>query len=195
MAAMSATPHLAADDAASYLDGTLTDDARVEVERHIAECDSCREEIAAAARLVATIPPASRRTLSWWRIALPLAAGIVAVVMLRRPATAPVAESAERAAPADASAIALVSPAPDAVLVPGATRLVWRAIDASTGYDVVIKDSTGATMWKAETADTTLIVPAGISLRAGERYVWVVYGQRGDGTSVPSAESSVRAVR
>jgi hypothetical protein len=195
MAAMSATPHLAADDAASFLDGTLSDDARVEVERHIAECDTCREEIAAASRLVATIPPASRRTLSVWRIALPLAAGIVAVVMLRRPATAPVATSAERAVPRDAAAITLVSPAPDAALVPGTTRLVWRPIDGGIGYRVVIKDSSGAPVWESETTDTVLAVPAGVVLREGETYVWRIDGQRSDLSSVSSAEASVRALR
>jgi anti-sigma factor RsiW len=192
---MSATPHLAADDAASYLDGTLSDDARVDVERHIAECDTCREEIAVAARLVATIPPATRRTLSWWRIALPLAAGIVAVVMLRRPATAPVATSAERAAPGDASAITLVFPAPDGILVPGTTRLVWRPIDGGVRYSVVMKDQSGAPVWESETTDTVLAVPAGVALREGETYVWRVDGQRSDLSSVSSAEASVRAVR
>jgi len=48
------TSHLSVDDAASYIDGTLSDDAREVVERHLAECDSCREEVAASARLVAT---------------------------------------------------------------------------------------------------------------------------------------------
>ena len=89
------TTHLSIEEAASYIDGTLSDDARAAIERHLAECDSCREEVAASARLVATVPTQARRGVPW-RLVLPLAAGILVAVMLVRPASRPDATPTER---------------------------------------------------------------------------------------------------
>ena len=186
------TSHLSIEDAASYIDGTLSDDAREVIERHLAECDSCREEVAASARLVASVPTQARRGVPW-RLVVPLAAGILVAVMLVRPASQPDARPTERAVATDGSTIALVAPAADAPLAAGRTRLVWRALDDSVAYNVVLKDASGDEVWTGETADTTIVVPASVRLRAGERYVWRVDGSRTDGTSVASAEMSVRA--
>jgi anti-sigma factor RsiW len=186
------TSHLSVDEAASYIDGTLSDDAREVIERHLAECESCREEVAASARLVASVPTQARRGVPW-RLVLPLAAGILVAVMIRRPASRPDAAPIERGGAADGSAIALVAPVSGAPLVAGRTRLVWRALDDSVLYNVVLKDAAGAKVWSGETADTMLAVPAGVQLRVGEQYVLRVDGQRTDGSSVSSAEVSVKA--
>jgi len=194
-ASVSATPHLSIDDAASYIDGTLTDEARADVERHLAECDTCREEVAASTRLVATLPEPARRQLPW-RLVLPLAAGILVAVVLARPtARTAVAPAQERGAPSDASQIVLVAPAPDATLDGEASRFVWHPIAGSIGYRVVIKDASGAPVWSGDVADTVLAIPAALHLRAAESYVWRVDGQRGDGTTASSAEASFRVER
>ena len=195
---VSATPHLSVDDAASYIDGTLADDARAAVERHLAECDTCREEVAASSRLVATLPaPAARR---WpWQLLLPLAAGIVVAVMLVRPTSrTSIAPSQERSAPNDASdgsRITLVAPTPGAAIAPDAPRFSWHSIANSIGYRVVIKDASGAPVWSGDVADTVLVIPAELRLRTGESYVWRVDGQRADGTTASSAEASFRVAR
>jgi hypothetical protein len=192
---VSATPHLSIDDAASFVDGTLPDEARAGVERHLAECDSCREEVAASSRLLATLPAPVRRRFPW-RLALPLAAGILAVVVLRRPAQrTDVAPARERGAPTDASHIVLVAPAPDAALASDASRFVWHPMAGSIGYRMVIKDASGAPVWSGDAADTVLVLPAEVHLRAGESYVWRVDGQRADGTTASSAEASFQVAR
>jgi len=192
---VSATPHLSIDDATSYIDGTLTDEVRADVERHLAECDSCREEVAASSRLITTLPAPARRTFPW-RLAFPLAAGILAVLVLRRPVPrAEVAPAQERGAPNDASHIALVSPAPDALLAPTGSRFVWHAINGSIGYRIVIKDASGAPVWSADAADTMLVLPPSVRLRAGELYAWRVDGQRADGTTAASTEASFQVAR
>lgn len=189
------TPHLSTEDAASYIDGTLPDGARAGVERHLAECDSCREEVAASSRLIATLPALPRRRLPW-RFVLPIAAGILAVVVLRRPAShTDVAPVQERGTPSDASRITLVSPTPDATLALGASRFVWHPISSSIGYRIVIKDASGAPVWSGDAADTVLVIPAELRLRPGESYVWRVDGQRADGTTASSAETSFRVAR
>jgi len=191
---VSATPHLSTDEVASYIDGTLTDEARADVERHLAECDSCREDVAASTRLLATLPvPAGRRLP--WRLLVPLAAGIlVAVVLVRAPSRTYVAPAQERGAPSDASHIELVAPAPDVPLA-ATSRFVWHPIAGSIGYRVVIKDASGAPVWSGDVADTVLAIPAALHLRAAESYVWRVDGQRGDGTTASSAEASFRVER
>jgi hypothetical protein len=192
---MNATPHLSTDDAASYIDGTLTDEVRADVERHLADCDSCREEVAASTRLLATLPAPAGRRLPW-RLLVPIAAGIlVAVVLVRPTSRTDVAPAQERGAPGDASHIELVAPAPDATLGAGTSRFVWHPIVASIGYRVVIKDASGAPVWNGDVADTVLVIPAELRLRAGESYVWRVDGQRADGTTASSAEASFQVAR
>jgi hypothetical protein len=191
---VSATPHLSIDDAASYIDGTLTDEARADLERHLAECDRCREEVAASSRLITTLPATAGRRLPW-RLVLPLAAGILVAVVLARPTRrTDVAPAQERGAPSDASQIVLVAPAPDAT-VAGASRFVWHPIAGSIGYRVVIKDASGAPVWGGDVADTVLAIPAALRLRAGESYMWRVDGQRADGTTASSAEASFQVAR
>ena len=192
---VNATPHLSIDDAASYIDGTLADEARADVERHLAECDACREEVAASSRLVATLPAPAVRRLPW-RLVLPLAAGILVAVVLARPTTrTEVAPAQERGAPSDASLITLVTPAPGAAIAVKAPRFIWHPMTSSIGYRVVIKDASGAPVWSGDVADTVLAIPANVQLRAGESYVWRVDGQRADGTTASSAEASFLVAR
>ena len=192
---VNATPHLSIDDAASYIDGTLTDEARVDIERHLAECDTCREEVAASSRLIATLPAQAGRRLPW-RLVVPLAAGILVAVVLARPARrTDVAPAQVRGVPSVASLIVLVAPAPDATVVAGSPRFVWHPIASSIAYRVVIKDASGAPGWSGDAADTVLAIPAELRLRAGESYVWRVDGQRADGTTASSAEASFQVAR
>jgi hypothetical protein len=59
----------------------------------------------------------------------------------------------------------------------------------------VIKDASGAPVWSADAADTVLVIPAELRLRPGESYVWRVDGQRTDGTTASSAETSFTVAR
>jgi anti-sigma factor RsiW len=195
VAVVSTTPHLSTEDAASYLDGTLSDEARTDVERHLAECDSCREELAASARLIATVPAPPRRQLAW-RLVVPIAAGLLLAIVLRRPARhVELPAGQERGASSDASHITLVSPSPDATIAAGSPRFAWRAMAGSIGYRVVIKDASGAPVWSGDAADTLLVLPAETHLRAGQSYLWRVDGQRADGTTASSAEAGFQVVR
>jgi hypothetical protein len=193
--AMNATPHLSATEVAAFVDGTSSSELRGAAERHLAECDECREEVTSCARLVAAAPPRSPRRIPW-PVVLPLAAALVVAVVWSRPSSrAGVPPASERATPTDGERIILVEPAPDASLGgrgADARRLVWRAIDGSVGYHVVIKTAEGSEVWRGEVADTTTIIPADLPLRAGEQYVWRVDGQRADGSTASSAETGFR---
>ena len=185
-------PHLSVEDVAGMIDGTLPEHDRERAERHLAECDDCREELATCARVVASSVAAPVRR-SPWRNLLPLAAGILLVVWLRRPAEHERAtDVSERAAPSTGARIATVSPAADASVSAGALRFAWRPMEGSIGYRVVVKDASGATVWSGDAADTTLALPASVRLQTSVPYVWRVDGQRADGSTAASAESGFR---
>ena len=191
-AAVSAAPHLSVEDIAGMIDGSLAGSERERAEHHLAECDECREELATCARVVTSGVAAHVRRFPW-RHLLPLAAGILVVVWLRRPAgqdRAP--DVSERAAPSAGSRMGTLSPAPGATVAAGALRFAWHPIEGSEGYHVVVKSPSGAAVWRGDVADTTLVLPDSVRLDTGTSYVWRVDGQRTDGSTAASLESSFR---
>lgn len=189
---VSAASHLSADDVAAFVDRTMPDDERGEAERHLADCDSCREEVASVARLVATAPKSSTRRAPW-RALLPIAAALLVAVMLHvRLAPSVVDPTAERGAPTSGSRIVVVAPTLEAPFTDVTRTFMWHAIDGSVGYHVVVKDMSGGIVWITDVADTAVRIPESRLLRTGETYVWRVDGQRADGTSAASAETSFR---
>lgn len=196
VAAMTADAHLSVDDIASMIDGSLTADERASVERHLAHCDDCREELAASARAVASAAPVRQRRLSW-RLLVPLAAGIVLAVFLRAPSTSEraVAPRERAAAPSRDARIVTVFPPAGTALRSSPVRFVWRPIDSSIGYHVVVKEASGVPVWSGDVSDTALALPDSVPLRAGEPYVWRVDGSRADGSSASSAETMFRIER
>jgi anti-sigma factor RsiW len=191
-AAVTAAPHLSVEDIAGMIDGTLPEHEREQAERHLAECDECREELATCTRVVASSVAVPVRRFPW-RNLLPLAAGILLVVWIRRPSDRVQADDTpERATPSTGARIATVSPATGASVGAGSLRFAWHPMEGSIGYRVVVKDASGAPVWSGDAADTTLTLPDSVRLRASTPYVWRVDGQRADGTTAASAESGFR---
>jgi anti-sigma factor RsiW len=193
---MTDEPHLSVEDLASLIDGSLVAAERATAEHHLASCDECREELAASARAVASASTAPARRFPW-RLIVPLAAGIVLAVLLRAPsADDGVDQARERAAVASRDAhIVTVFPPARAALRAETVRFVWRPIEASIGYRVVVKEASGAPVWSGEVTDTVLAIPDSVRLRAGTPYVWRVDGERTDGTTASSAEVEFRIER
>jgi hypothetical protein len=191
-AVVSSAPHLSVEDIAGMIDGSLATADRERAERHLVECDECREELATCTRVVTSgVAPPVRRFP--WRHLLPLAAGILVVVWLRRPATPDrVSDVSERAAPSMGSRIGTVFPAAGASVAAGALHFACHPIDGCEGYHVVVKDASGAPVWSGDVADTTLVLPDSVRLELNAPYVWRVDGERGDGSTAASAESGFR---
>lgn len=192
---MTSEQHLSVEDIASLIDGTLTPDERSNAERHLAHCDACREELAASTRAVAAagLPPTRRLP---WRLIAPLAAGIVFALMLRSPGEIRrVDETPERAGPARDAGIVTIFPPAGTALRADALRFVWRPFQSAIGYHVVVKEPSGAPLWTGDVADTVLVLPDSVRLRAGESYVWRVDAQRADFSTASSAETAFRIER
>ena len=174
------------------IDGTLSEHDRERTQRHLADCDACREELAESARIVASSVTVPVRRFPW-RNLLPLAAGILLVVWIRRPAERPRATNvSERASPTSTARITTVYPAADAPVGASALRFAWRSMEGSIGYSVVVKDTTGAQLWRGDAIDTVLALPDTVRLQPSVRYVWRVDGQRADGSTAASVESEFR---
>jgi anti-sigma factor RsiW len=186
---MSDAIHLSVEELASMIDGSLPEHDRDRAERHLAECDSCREELAASARVVATGVTAPVRRFPW-RYLLPLAAGILLAVWIRRPIERPhMADVAQRGSPTIGARILTVSPAVDAAVDASSLRFAWRPVEGSVGYHVVVKDASGTTVWRGDAVDTVLALPDSVRLQPNVPYVWRVDGERTDGSSAASVES------
>jgi hypothetical protein len=191
-AGVSDASHLSVEELASMIDGSLPEHDRDRAERHLVECDSCREELAASARVVATSAAVPARRFPW-RNLLALAAGILVVVWIRRPTEAPRATDVPvRASPTTGARILTVSPAADAAVDAGSLRFAWHPMEGSLGYSVVVKDASGARVWNGDAVDTVLALPDSVRLQRNVSYVWRVDGQRADGTTAASTESGFR---
>ncbi len=177
---------LTPDEVAAFLDGQLDGAELARVESHLAENPGSRQEIIKASRILSSMPKRDARR--WPRryafIGLAAAAAIAVVIIrpgdteLRRPV------SVERRSTVDEpDKIELISPANAHRLTGRGDQLVWRSIKGATYY-VVISDTSGNTVFRTSTSDTSLIIPQ--SITAAGTYYWRVDGQTPDGSSVPS---------
>jgi len=169
--------HLSAVDVAAFIDRTMSPAARERAERHMAGCESCREELAASARLASTVPPQRRGTPWAW---IGVAAAAAVVILVARPQV----ERRERGDPIErghpVTTPVQVMPADLLVRRPD-LRFVWRSDGTGTTYRVIVIDANGAPTWTTDLADTTVRIPASTKLSAGMKYFWRVEALHPDG--------------
>lgn len=177
-------PHLTESELAGYLDHDLSATERQSVEEHLVECDSCRAELVAAARLLdqelpAGAPPAvrpqrgGRWSLPAGLVGLAAAAALAALLLVGpdAPANPEITPQQERVNPEGVDRLPVVAPPQDALVPRDELRFVWA--DLGTGsYRITLMAEDGATVWSASVADTTAVPPEAIELDAGARFFW-----------------------
>ena len=187
--------HLTAELIAAYADGALDDGERTAADTHLARCAKCRRELAGVADLIATVPPSERRR-TWPFVAAGLAAAALAFVLVPRTSAPPASQATERAVAPNASSIEIVAPVGNGLVGrAGSATIVWRRVEPGATYRVTVTDTTGATLWTTETADTSAIVPASARLEPGSRYYLYVDALRSDGWSVRGGPLEFRTAR
>ena len=162
---------------------------------HTAGCGFCRAQVAAAARALGSTPVAAEiarlERPAWGRRSrrlagiggLAAAAGVAVLFVARQPDDpAPGARThRDPAAPAvgvpAVQAPVLLSPVDATVQRP--VVLDWRRSDGATQYQVAVFDAEGTVMWKDETADSTVTIPAHVRLDGGVTYWWRVEARIG----------------
>jgi len=189
--ALMANDHLTPEIIAGCADGSLGAGERKAADEHLARCADCRRELAAVADLLVTAPRAQRRRL-WPVVAGGLAAAALAFVLVPRVTAPPAVKATERAVGPNASSIEIVAPAADGL---AGTTIVWRRVEAGATYHVTVTDTTGATRWTTETADTSVVVPDSVRLEPNSRYYLYLDALRSDGWSAQSGPRPFRTAR
>lgn len=125
------------------------------------------------------------RRSGWWRVAA------AALLTVTAPAVYFATQSGERIERGDESPITLV--APIGVLKPtDVSRFIWRGVPDADRYTLVVVDSAGNEVFATETRDTALVLPAHVTLRAGNAYLWWVQARTRMGESVTAVTQRVR---
>jgi hypothetical protein len=182
--AESATGHITDDQLAGYLDRSLSSGAREQVEGHLADCAECRAEVLATARLLR-----SKKSRKQWYVgsSLVAAAAVVLLVVANPFSTSTPGEAALRG-PLDPGnqLISAVGPEDDATIGRDGLTFVWSAIEPDARYHITLTNARGDDLWRDETTDTSMTVPASVNLVPGESYFWYVDALLLDGRSVTS---------
>ncbi|MDP9177225.1 MAG: zf-HC2 domain-containing protein [Gemmatimonadota bacterium] len=185
--------HPSTEEVAAYLSDGLAPDSRLALEAHIAECRRCRTEISSARRLME-----SGRSKKWqWAVPSALAAAAAIAFFstsssLREPEEP--TRAADRASSGSAVNLGIVSPADEAI-VAGVPVFTWRADGSEVLYKFSVTDAGGAVIWVGETKDTSLSLPADVSLDANREYLWHVDAVDPEGATVTTGTHRFRILR
>jgi len=199
------------DDAVeSFLRGAMSSSDRMNAERHLSLCSSCRGRLVALhddpIPEPAPIPPAllmeARRIGRRGRaprvyarvmaLAAMLAFAVFGVYLFRASrANDGVLRDVQRDVPVIAAAPRLLLPEEGARVSARAVELRWEPAAGVMRYDVRIVDERGDIVMERSTTDAAVRLPeARDSLRSGERYYWLVRARWPDGRV---AESGLRS--
>src|SRR3989442_6447540 len=159
--------HLTAMEIAAYVDHGLVAAARARVRSHLAECDECRSEVIAVARLART---GSRYR---WKTLVPLTAAAALVLYIapwQRPSdsTAPVLREP------GVTTIVAQTPIVPRGAVTSLPALTWSSVPLADRYQVTLFDQNGSVLWETHTADTTAVVPPDVRIVSRVPHYWKV---------------------
>jgi hypothetical protein len=177
--------HPATEAIAAYLSGTLSPQEQTALETHLARCRPCRREVTTAEHLIRSHPPRTR----WLWVAPAAAAAVLAVVLLGRWPRVPDSvnepvRSGVEAGPEDVLKLRALAPADrDTVSVRGLV-FTWAGQAGRPLYRLTLTDGSGHAVWLRDTSDTTLALPAEVSLDRGRTYYWYVDALDAEGRSL-----------
>jgi len=63
--------------------------------------------------------------------------------------------------------------------VTGAPLLVWTSVPHADLYRITLFDDAGGSIWESQTRDTSVALPASITLRSRASYYWRIEAQTG----------------
>ena len=193
---MSTGAHLASEEVAAYLDNTLSDAECARVKAHLADCDSCRQEIVSVSKLLDHAPRSRRR---WIAVSSLAAAAAVLTFFVVRPPVG--SNSPERVTVrgtqvasegvSDVRAISPIGRQPNRAAIP----FVWHSSRSGTTYRLTLTDDRGGKVWVGSTNDTTLALPAGTALAPDRSYNWYVDALLPNGSSATTGVNTFLVTR
>ncbi len=186
LAGDSMSPHPSAELIASYLSGTLAGRQRAGLESHLAECRGCRQELLSSQRLLRSHVRTSRQRV----ISLVGAAAVVAILLARLASVPRVPDESVRGiedSPTLSSpALRALEPADRSTVPRRHVVFVWSGQAPATIYRLTVTSEAGEAVWLRETSDSSLTLPAGVSLQPGRTYFWYVDALDTAGQSITS---------
>jgi hypothetical protein len=178
--------HPTAEDVAAYLSATLSPGDKAALEEHLAECRECRQQVTSARRLLRQHRAPKRAA---WLVPAAAAAVLVLALVFRapagfRPGPEPIRSGQGTEAAPGGAGIAVVAPADGDTLNAGRIVFRWRGQLGKPLYQFTLTDGSGRAVWTGATTDTTLTLPAAVSLDRGRTYFWTVDALGADGRSL-----------
>jgi predicted anti-sigma-YlaC factor YlaD len=164
---------------ASYLDRRLSDVDHERFENHLAECPECRQAVAEAESLLKRVRPT-------WRVNTIVAAIAAAVVLVA--VDLKVQNKNDLSVPTTTRAVGaidggLTAYGPSGEVTRSGLRFVWSPLASAISYKIILVDASSHPVWSAAATDTSIALPEGVALRAGETYLWAVDGLASDGAT------------
>jgi anti-sigma factor RsiW len=160
--------HLTADDTAAYVDGQLAAAERAAIASHLAQCAECRLEIVDITRLVRAVPQRRR----WTIIMAPLAAAAAVLILF-------IAPQRDRDSTSQLREPAVTTTVAPALAIPRGQvaalhAMTWSSVPHADQYRVTLFDRDGNVAWRAQSPDTTVVLPDTVRLTGGVPYFWKV---------------------
>jgi hypothetical protein len=162
--------HLSADEVVAFLAHELRGEGLRVVERHLAVCTACRDEVVAVTEILE--PRRSDRAIPWRVLAPTAAAAAVALLVLAGPLRERVLEDEPRHRDAPAQLTEVPTPVAPLGAVERVDYLLWRTVAGADQYRLTLFDTDAAVLWRTTTSDTIAALPDSIPLRPGARYLW-----------------------
>jgi hypothetical protein len=189
--------HPSAGDVSAYLEGTLSQTVRMQLQAHLAECAECREEMVELSRMLRMQP--QQRPVVRWAVGLGIAATL-ALMVGRLPGGPGTTPSGTPSAPLERGLsteedgqISVWSPTAGASLRRDSLVLAWSPAGGSdVRYRTTVSDSSGRVLWTASTPDTILRVPPSLFLPGGRTYYWYTDALLSDGRSLTTGVQEFR---
>jgi hypothetical protein len=173
----------------AYFDGEIDAASRQQLERHLADCEVCLEQVGLLARAaitpVAPVPApllakaaavdsrSSRATIVGWAAAavIVVAGGFLLTQQAARPAIVAPATNAVRGV--DATEVVVIEPGDGAVLSRESGVVGWEPVSRALFYEVRLTDVDGALWWETRTEATSVTIPAGALRPSAHGYIWI----------------------
>jgi anti-sigma factor RsiW len=157
--------HLELSEVVGYVARTLPAGDRDRVERHLADCSQCANEIG---DMVLIRGPAEPRRRGFQFVALTAAAAALLLVVWSRQPERP---AVTRELPLTST----LAPRPlPPMLAGGRTTLHWIGVPGAGRYRVLLFDSLGSSLLESTSPETLLAVPDSVPLVPGRLYLWKV---------------------
>ena len=167
------------DTIAALADGSLDPALRATVLPHVSTCARCRAAVASVARALAEssvakeVAVAERGPRRFYRIAVPLAAAAVLLLLLRSPVSDNLGGHRGGAGATPPVPVTPIGP------VAAARALVWTRVPGADAYRVTLFDAGGRVAYETRATDTAAALPDSLTLVSGRPYLWKVEARIG----------------